>query len=80
MLIGVGGGRREDPLFTQLRTVLPDIADAEHTFQAARNSVEFLVTVDKNSFIKHAQAVKAIAGIQLVLPSVLENFMLSNAS
>jgi len=75
MLLGVGGGRREDPLFSQLKTALPDVADAEHAFQAARNCIDYLVTVDRHSFLKHAGTVKTICGVKLVTPSALEQAM-----
>ena len=41
LLMGVGGGRREDPIFTLLKTTLPDIDDAHHIFQAAKNGAQY---------------------------------------
>jgi hypothetical protein len=67
-LLGVGGGRREDPLLTQLKALLPDEGDAKHVFQCARNSVQFLVTVDRKSFQSRANAVEQLCGVKIVGP------------
>ena len=67
-LMGVGGGSRLDPLYAQLEKLLPDKADAEHAFQAAKNSVEYLITVDRKSFLAHASAVEALTGVKLRTP------------
>lgn len=68
MMMGVGGGSHEDPLLTDLKKSLPDIKDAEHTFQAAKNNMTFLITVDYGSFLRHADIVKNICGVQLISP------------
>jgi hypothetical protein len=69
-LLGVGGGQREDPLFAKLKALLPDVADAEHVFQAAKNGVEHFVTVDKRSLVRNADAVEAECGVKVVTPEV----------
>lgn len=68
-LMGVGGGRREDPLLTQLRAILADEGDAQHVFQAARNGVEFLITADVRSFARHSEQLQELCGVRVVLPS-----------
>jgi len=70
---------REDSLFTQLRNLLPDPADAEHIFQAAKNNVAYLLTVDHETFLKHATAAKRICGVQLMTPVAFENLVLTGA-
>lgn len=44
-LLGVGGGRRPDPLLVKLRTVL-DENDARHVFQAIKNAADVFLTAD----------------------------------
>jgi len=68
-LMGVGGGRREEPLFTELKKVLPDLGDAAHVFQAARNSVSALITVDRRTFISRAAQIAQLCGVQVVGPA-----------
>ncbi|HVE61704.1 MAG TPA: hypothetical protein VNA26_07790 [Chitinophagaceae bacterium] len=46
MLMGVGGGIREDPVFTALKNLLPGEDDARHIFQATKNGVSKFVTTD----------------------------------
>ncbi len=70
---------REDSLFMQLRNLLPDSADAEHIFQAAKNNVAFLLTVDHRTFLKHAVAVKQLCGVQLITPVAFENLVFTGA-
>jgi hypothetical protein len=76
-LMGVGGGRREDPLFTDLKKLLPDARDAEHVFQAAKNDVAFLITVDRRSFLSHSAAVAQLCHVQLITPVAFEQAVLA---
>lgn len=64
----VGAGCREDPLYAKLKAILPDENDAMHTFQAAKNSIEFLITVDRRTFLTHARAVRDACGVELMTP------------
>jgi hypothetical protein len=81
MPMGVGGGRRrQDPLMTQLKGLLPDVADAEHVFQAAKNGVEYFVTVDQRSIVRHAEAVRALCGVKVVTPTTLVQLVDGQAS
>ena len=73
LLMGVSGGRHEDPLFTQLKDLLKDEGDARHAFQASRGSAQFLVTVDKRSFVSRASEVEAICGLLVLTPQALES-------
>ena len=68
LLLGVGGGRREDPLLTRLKSVLRDEGDAHHAFQAARNSVHALITVDARSFLSRSREVEELCGVRVVSP------------
>lgn len=78
LLLGVGGGRREDPLFTSLMSALPDPTDAEHVFQAAKNNLLYLITTDARTLIRHAVTVEQLCGVKLVTPVAFEQ-MLSGA-
>ena len=53
--------------------LLPDAADAEHTFQAARNGVDFFVTVDRRTILRHKAGVEAVCQLQLATPASFEN-------
>jgi hypothetical protein len=68
-------GWRPDLLFTQLRNLLPDSGDAEHTFQAAKNDMAYLITVDRRSFLSRASEVQQLTGVQLVTPEQFEQAM-----
>lgn len=67
-MMGVGGGSREDPLFGQLKQMLPDLGDAEHTFQAAMSKVEYLITVDGRSFLRFADEVSRLCEVRIITP------------
>jgi hypothetical protein len=78
MVIRGGPGSRivrppivEDAALHQLRSILPDVTDARHVFQAARNGVDYFVTCDYRTIVKHAAAVQAAVGIVVCLPSQL---------
>jgi hypothetical protein len=62
----------QDPLFAQLQRLLPDVGDAEHTFQAAQCKASHLVTVDRPTFLRHFAAVEQLCGVRLVTPMVFE--------
>jgi hypothetical protein len=68
-MMGVGGGSREDPLFGALKQILPDVSDAEHIFQAAKNNVEVFVTSDKRTIIRFASEVFAACGVKVLSPT-----------
>ncbi len=52
-LMGVGGGSREDPLYTKLKEILPDENDRHHVFQALKSKSTYFVTTDRKTILKH---------------------------
>jgi hypothetical protein len=70
-LLGVGGGSRFDPLYLELRTILPDELDAQHIFQAIKSNADFFVTTDKRTILRHRQDLESRYALKLVLPSEL---------
>jgi len=69
-------GWRADPLFTELNRLLPDPGDAEHVFQAAKNNVTYLITVDRRSLLSRSSAVAQLCSVKLVTPAQFEQAML----
>jgi hypothetical protein len=67
-LMGVGGGQRTDPLFKALQGILPDEPDARHIFQAVKNKVDYFLTVDKRTILRHRVAVENCCGIKVFNP------------
>jgi hypothetical protein len=78
-LMGTPGPGRDDPMFESLKCLLPDPEDAEHVFQAAQNGVQYFVTVDRSTMLKHAAQVESVCGVKLVAPSALKS-LVSHAS
>ena len=54
-----------------LRATLPDALDANHVFQAISNGVDYFVTADSRTILRHAPAIESKYGIRLRLPSAL---------
>lgn len=52
-LLGVGGGTKEDPLYSKLKTILPDENDIYHVFHALKSNCEYFVTTDRRTILKH---------------------------
>jgi hypothetical protein len=69
--MGVGGSRRQDRLFISLRSLLPDVEDAMHVFQAAKNGVGFLITADHRRLIRFSADIQRLCGVVASLCSVL---------
>ncbi len=61
----------EDATLGVLRSIVPDADDARHLFQAAKNGIDYFVTRDERTIVKHAAAIQAAAGIRVRLPSQL---------
>ena len=59
----------ENEIYKQLRRVLPDRMDAEHVFQAVASGIEYLLTIDERTMLKHRFAVYRICGVSLQRPS-----------
>ena len=49
----------------------PHEDDVQHIFQAARNGIDYFVTCDQKSILRHVQAVEAEVPIKLRSPSQL---------
>jgi predicted nucleic acid-binding protein len=60
-------GVEQAPLLEKLEAIL-DKADAEHVYQAARNGVTYVITVDRKTMLARADAVQQLRGIRLVGP------------
>jgi hypothetical protein len=80
LMMGVGGGWCEDSLFATLKTVLPDAADAEHVFQAAKNNVRLFITTDRRTMVRHAAAVEEVCGVKILTPTEFERAILSSGA
>jgi hypothetical protein len=80
MLMGVGGGRRQDPLFISLKSLLPDAEDAMHVFQATKNSVGFLITTDCRTLIRFSGDIERLCGIIVLSPVAFEQHMAQAAT
>lgn len=76
-LRGVGGGRREDPLFTSLKDILPDEEDARHLFQAAKNGVGYFLTADRRTILSRRNQIRSACNMIAALPTemlqIIEN-------
>jgi hypothetical protein len=72
-LMGVGGGTREDPIFTKLKKILPGEDDARHLFQAAKNKVIYFLTTDSRTILKFKKEIEDITGVKAVTPLELLN-------
>jgi hypothetical protein len=75
MLMNIGGGRRQDPLFIRLRSLLPDAEDAMHVFQAAKNRVGFLITTDHRTLIRFSSAIERLCDVIVLSPVAFEHYM-----
>jgi hypothetical protein len=75
MLMGIGGGRRQDRLFISLRSLLPGEKDAMHVFQAAKNSVGFLITTDHRTLIRFSADIERLSGVFVLSPVAFEERM-----
>src|SRR5215216_8134916 len=62
-----GGGwryrERQNRLFITLRNLLPDTEDAMHVFQAAKNTVCFLITTDHRTLIRFSGDIERLCGV-----------------
>jgi predicted nucleic acid-binding protein len=55
----------------RLKTILPDADDARHLFQAARNGIDYFVTGDQDTILKHWEEVEIAVSIRVCSPSDL---------
>ena len=68
-LMGVGGGSREDPLYTRTKEILEQY-DAKHMFQAIKNNMDIFLTADKKVINKNPE-ISQLAKIEIVKPTQL---------
>jgi hypothetical protein len=66
---GVPGANPYRAIWERLRRLLPDEPDADHGFGAWTNRVRCVVTFDKETMLKHKLEVRALCGVELMLPS-----------
>lgn len=71
LLMGVGGGVRDDPAFAAMKELLPGVDDARHVFQALVNGVDYFVTDDWRTIVSRASEIEAQVSIHVRLPSEL---------
>jgi hypothetical protein len=79
-LLGVGGGSRFDPLYLELKTILPDELDTQHVFQAIKSEADFFVTTDNRTILRHRKDLESRYAIQMVVPSELAGALSLHAS
>jgi predicted nucleic acid-binding protein len=70
-LMGCGGGTREDPLYSELRAVLPGEIDAQHIFQAIKSGAGYFVTTDSRTILRFREMLQSKYGVKCVTPSRL---------
>jgi|SRR6266508_1199113 len=75
ILMGVGGSRRQDRLFISLRSLLPNVEDAMHVFQAAKNGVGFLITADHRTLVRFSADIERLCGVIVRSPVAFEQPM-----
>jgi hypothetical protein len=62
---------RDDDLFAELKTMVPDLDDARHLFQAIKNGADYFVTDDERTIVSRADKIEAHYPIKVRLPSQL---------
>ncbi len=68
------GGPRSNPdrwLWMQIGDILPDGKDVEHLYQVVKNKVEYFVTVDEATILKHKAILASKVGVWVVRPGDL---------
>ena len=55
----------------KLTSLLPDESDCQHLLTAQFNRIEYFVTVDEKTILKHRNKLREIIGVKAVLPSEL---------
>ncbi len=68
LLMGVGGGIKEDKLFLSLKNILPDKNDALHIYQAIKNNINDFITTDVETIIKYKDELAKITGTNFFTP------------
>jgi len=71
---GVGVGfsshlkRKVDPILNKLKLLLPDKNDALHIFQAAKNKIQYFLTVDRKTILRFENQIEEICKIKVIRP------------
>lgn len=71
-LMGVGGGKKVDSLYLELKALLPDELDAQHIFQAVKSGAKYFVTTDNHTILKYREALITKYNLSVIAPSELE--------
>ena len=71
LLRGVGGGTRVDPLYSELKRLLPDEFDVQHVFQAIKSGADYFVTTDSRTILRYSEALQSKYGLRAITPSEL---------
>ncbi|MCI0558344.1 MAG: hypothetical protein MN733_07600, partial [Nitrososphaera sp.] len=71
MLMGVGGGTRIDPLYSELTGLLPDETDAQHVFQAIKSATQYFVTTDGRTILRYRDVLQHKYRLDALTPSGL---------
>ena len=58
-----------DPIYIELRNLLPDENDARHLYLAKKNGAAAFITADENTILVHAEKLKNDHGITAMNPS-----------
>jgi predicted nucleic acid-binding protein len=66
-----GGITVHHEVLGMLIALLPDERDARHLFQAAQNGIDYFVTCDERSILRHTAAIEALVPIRPRSPSQL---------
>jgi hypothetical protein len=73
----LGSGKSTGPVvvkdgdFAYLETLLRDLPDASHVFQAFKNGIDYLVTRDVKTILVHAAEIEPRFGVRVLLPLAL---------
>ncbi|GAB4577932.1 MAG: hypothetical protein Fur0022_06640 [Anaerolineales bacterium] len=70
-LMGVGGDSRFDPLYLELKNILPDELDAQHVFQAIKRDADFFITTDHRTILRYYKDLEAKYVLKIAMPSEL---------
>ena len=70
-------GRQPHPLLVYISSVLPDRPDAQHVFGAIQNGIMWVVTLDRETMLRHASELESRSGAKLRSPS---DFVAENAA
>jgi len=67
--MGFGVANPKRRLWKKLTSILPDKNDAMHIFISQTNRIEYFLTVDESTILKHSKAIMGVCGVNALLPS-----------